>query len=360
MYNEEKNLPHLYREIKKHIDRLPYRFEMLFVDDGSSDDSVAVVKMCANRDRRVRLIQLARNFGKEAAMSAGLHEARGDAAIIMDADMQMPPKLLGKFIQKWRDEKAEIVVGVFASRNMSRLRRWGAHWFYRLMQTIGNTKLTPHATDFRLLDRQVIDVFDNLTERNRITRGLIDWLGFNRTYVYFEQAPRKFGRPTYSFGALIRLAMNSITAYSLLPLKLAGYLGVFILTVSIPLGLFLVVERFLLGDPLGWGVNGTTMLATLILFLVGVILACLGLISLYIAHIHAEVINRPLYVVRDSARLQAQSEFAPDPIHALDQKKVREIAAVLDDAAQDAAENDSDRPAAAAKTKELVKETVLG
>lgn len=347
VYNEAKNLPHLYKEIKKHIDKLPYRFEMLFVDDGSSDHSATVVKVCANRDKRIRLIQLARNFGKEAAMSAGLHEAKGDAAIIMDADMQMPPKLMGKFIQKWREEKAEIVVGVFAARNMSRLRRWGAHWFYRLMRTIGNTKITPHATDYRLLDRQVINVFDSFTERNRITRGLIDWLGFKRTYVYFEQAPRKFGRPNYSFSKLIQLAMNSITAYSLVPLKLAGYLGIFILMVSAPLGLFLVVERFLLHDPLGWGINGTTMLATLILFLVGVVLACLGLIALYIAHIHAEVINRPLYIVREQPHLEtavSPAELAAGEA-ALSPQDLHEITAVLE---------------APAEPTELVKETAIG
>jgi dolichol-phosphate mannosyltransferase len=311
MYNEEQNLPHLYKELKKHIDTLPYQFEMLFVDDGSADNSAAVVRAITHRDKRVRLVQLARNFGKEAAVSAGLAETRGDAAIIIDADLQMPPKLMGQFIQKWK-AGAEVVVGVFAARNMGWLRRMGASWFYRLMQTIGSTKITPHATDYRLLDRQVINAFDGLTERNRITRGLIDWLGFERTYVYFEQAPRKFGRPNYSFTKLVQLAMNSITAYSLVPLKLAGYLGVTILTLSAPLGLFLVTERFVLGDPLHWGINGTTMLATLILFLVGVMLACLGLMSLYIAHIHTEVVNRPLYVVRDKPLIQMEQQRSID------------------------------------------------
>lgn len=351
VYNEAQNLPHLYREIKRHVETLPYRFEMLFVDDGSSDNSAAVVKVCANRDSRVRLIQLARNFGKEAAMSAGLHEAKGDAAIIIDADMQMPPKLMGEFIEKWREEKAEIVVGVFAARSMSPLRRWGAHWFYRLMGAIGSTKITPHATDYRLLDRQVIDVFDSFTERNRITRGLIDWLGFKRTYVHFEQAPRKFGKPNYSFSKLVQLAMNSLTTYSLVPLKLAGYLGIFILTISVPLGLFLVAERFLLGDPLGWGINGTTMLATLILFLVGVMLACLGLISLYIAHIHAEVINRPLYIVRENPLIQAQSTPAQlaAETDGISEQEVHEITAAIE-----AAEGGRKT------SKKFVKETALG
>jgi dolichol-phosphate mannosyltransferase len=270
---------------------------MLFVDDGSKDDSATVVRHCAKRDRRIRLIQLARNFGKEAAMSAGLHAARGDAAIIIDADLQMPPSLLNQFIKRWRGG-AEVVVGVFARRNMSRLHTWGSHLFYRIMQLISHTKITPHATDYRLLDREVIDAFNGMTERNRITRGIIDWLGFKRAYIYFEQAPRKYGQPTYNLKKLITLAINSFTSFSLVPLTLAGYLGLFILLFSAPLGIFLAAERFVLHDPLHWGINGTTMLAVMILFLVGMVLACLGLMSLYIAHIHEEVTNRPLYIVR--------------------------------------------------------------
>jgi len=302
VYNEASNLPLLYKELKENTEPLPYKFEMLFVDDGSTDGSAAEVYKCARSDRRVHLVQLARNFGKEAAMTAGLHVARGDAAIIIDADLQMPPRLIKHFIKRWRGG-AEVVVGVFAARSMSRLHTWGSHLFYRIMRLIADTSITPHATDYRLLDRQVINAFNTMTERNRITRGLIDWVGFRRDYVRFRQAPRKFGRPTYSLGKLVGLAVNSFTSYSLAPLKLAGYLGLFILLFSVPLGLFLATERFVLGDPLHWGINGTTMLAVMILFLVGVVLACLGLMSLYIAHIHDEVTNRPLYILRNEQRL---------------------------------------------------------
>ena len=324
VHNEAPNLSILYKELRKHTKPLPFEFEVLFVDDGSTDDSAAIVQAHAERDPRIHLLQLARNFGKEAAMSAGLHEAKGDAAIIMDADLQMPPKLIGKFIEKWQ-HGAEVVVGVFATRNMSRLHKLGSHLFYRIMQSIAHTKITPHATDYRLLDREVVDTFNELTEHNRITRGLIDWLGFRREYVYFKQAPRKFGNPTYTFSKLVALAINGFTAYSLVPLRLAGYLGIIILMLSVPLGIFLASERFLLHDPLHWGINGTTMLAVLILFLIGVVLACLGLIALYIAHIHSEVTNRPLYIIRRRPFIKRRARFVEQPEHTPSEKLAEEI-----------------------------------
>lgn len=307
VYNEASNLPHLYDEIVKHIRELPYVFELLFVDDGSQDRSAEVARKLARHHRGVHVIELSRNFGKEAAVTAGLHHAKGDAAIMMDADLQMPPKLACQFIQKWEDG-ADVVVGVFAARNMGRLRKFGAQTFYGLMQMIAHTKITPHATDYRLLDRKVIDAFNSMTERNRITRGLIDWLGFRREYIHFAQEPRLNGEPTYSLRKLVQLAINSITSYSLVPLKLAGYLGMLILTLSVPVGIFLTIERFMLHDPFHWGINGTTLLAMLLVFLVGTVLACLGLISLYIGHIYDEVANRPLYVVRKDHELAETPE----------------------------------------------------
>ncbi len=308
VYNEADSLPMLYKEIAQHSGVLPYQFEMLFVDDGSHDDSAKVLGRFARKDQRVRLIRFSRNFGKEAAVTAGLHAARGNAALIMDADMQMPPSLMNQFIHKW-ESGAEVVVGVFKSRNLSLVKRAGAKIFYKIMQRISHTKITPNATDYRLLDRKVINVFNQFTERNRITRGLIDWLGFDREYIYFEQQPRQFGTPGYTFRKLVTLAVNSFTAYSLLPLRLAGYLGGFILAVSIPSGLFLYFERYMLHDYLHLGTNSTTMLAVMIVFMVGLVLACLGLMALYIAHIHAEVTNRPLYVVRPEERAAQQAEL---------------------------------------------------
>ncbi len=311
VYNESKNVPLVYQALVDHLEQLPYDFELIFVDDGSRDDSPQVIEALAKQDHRLRFVELARNFGKEAATSAGLHRAKGDAAMMIDADMQMPPSLIKEFLHKW-ENGADVVIGVFATRNMGFMRKTGARIFYRIMGMISNTTVVPHATDFRLLDRKVVKMFAKLPEHNRMTRGLIDWLGFRRDYIFFNQAPRKHGQPNYSIKKLIDLAINSFTTYSLVPLKFAGFLGGFILIVSIPGGIFLFVERYVLHDPLRWGVNGTTMLAALTLFLVGVVLVCLGLMSLYIGHIHAEVKQRPLYVVRQDIRRKRKSDDSED------------------------------------------------
>jgi len=307
VHNEAPNLGTLHHELNHCTKRLSHSFEFIFVDDGSTDNSVKEIEKLAKRDRRIRLVEFARNFGKEAAISAGLHAARGNAAIMIDADMQHPPSLICKFIQKWQ-QGADVVVGVREyNKNENWFKKWSSARFYQIMQKIAQTTITPHATDFRLIDRKVMDAFTQLTERNRITRGLIDWLGFKRDYIHFKAAERLAGEESYTFSKLVGLAMNSFTHYSLVPLKLAGYLGILILSTATPTGLAMYVERYVLNDPLHWQIRGTAMLAILLVILVGVMLACLGLISLYIANIQAEVTNRPLYVVRRHIGSQGRS-----------------------------------------------------
>lgn len=307
LHNEADNILPLYNRLSMHTEALPHDFEFILVDDGSKDKSLPIAERLARKDRRVRVIEFARNFGKEAASSAGLHVSRGDAAIMIDADLQHPPELIGTFVDEW-EKGADVVVGVRSySRNEGWLKRWSSARFYQIMQRIAHTKITPHASDFRLLDRRVIDAFSHLSERNRITRGLIDWLGFRRAYVHFEASERFSGERSYTVRKLISLAINSFTTYSLVPLKLAGYLGVFILATATPTGIVMYVERYVLNDPLNWEIRGTAMLAILLVMLVGLVLACLGLISLYIANIHAEVTNRPLYIVRHTDRELAEN-----------------------------------------------------
>jgi dolichol-phosphate mannosyltransferase len=298
IYNEAPNIARLHQALASTIQKVPYKFEFLFVDDGSSDDSLKHLRDVTKKDKRARVIELARNFGKEIAVSAGIHKARGDAAIIMDADLQHPPQLLPKFITKW-EEGADVVVGVKEySNDASWFKRVSSRGFYTILGKVSNAAITPHASDFRLINRKVIDTFKQFTERNRMTRGLIDWSGFKRRYIHFKVPPRQYGEAGYSYRKLFGLAMNSFTAYSLLPLKFAGWLGWIILIISSALGGFVFVEKYLLNDPMNLEIRGTAILAILLLFLVGVVLVCLGFIALYIARIHDEVANRPLYIVR--------------------------------------------------------------
>lgn len=309
IHNESANLPHLHAALARACENIDYDFEFILVDDGSRDDSVAVAQGLIVEDRRIRSIELARNFGKEPAVSAGIKAAKGAAVIIMDADLQHPPSLLPEFVAKW-EAGGEVIVGVRQyDKRESWFKKFASAWFYRIMQRIAHTQITPHATDFRLLDRCVVNEFNRLTEHNRINRGLIDWLGFRRDYVSFVAPVRLHGEASYTLSKLIGLAVNSFTAYSMVPLRFAGYMGVAILMLSGPAILFILIEKYVLNDPWQMHFTGPAILAVILLFMVGVILACLGLVALYIAHIHAEVIDRPLYIARREYQAEADGIF---------------------------------------------------
>lgn len=302
VFNEAEGLPTFHKALTKKIDKLPYQFELLFVDDGSSDDSLQVLEKLADQDPRIRVIEFARNFGKELATSAGLHSAKGDAALMIDADLQHPVELIKDFIKKWEDG-ADVVVGIReGDTHDSMPKRLASKTFYKLLSAMAEVDITPNATDFRIVDRVVVDHFKRFTERGRMTRGLIDWLGFKREFITFEANERQFGTAGYSLIKLFKLAINSFISNSLMPLRVAGYLGVLIILLSTPLGLFIFFEKYLLHNALGIVFSGSAILMVILMFLVGIILVSLGLIALYIANIHIEVVGRPLYVVR--------SEFA--------------------------------------------------
>jgi dolichol-phosphate mannosyltransferase len=275
------------------------RFELIFVNDGSNDDTSECVKKLRRLDPRIRLIELARNFGKEIAVTAGINRASGNAAITLDADLQHPPDLIPELIAGWRQGN-EVVVGIRQDghSHSSIAKRFFSKLFYRIMGIISETEVIPNATDYRLIDRVVIDEFNRFTERNRLTRGLIDWLGFSRSYVSFKPAKRYSGEATYSYFKLIKLALNSFVSMSLLPLRMASYLGTVIILVSLPLGIFIFIEKYAMRDLYHFNFSGPAILAVILLFLCGVIISALGIIALYIANIHGEVMNRPLYVAR--------------------------------------------------------------
>ncbi|KPJ56638.1 hypothetical protein AMJ49_04440 [Parcubacteria bacterium DG_74_2] len=305
VYNEEENIPLIYSELIKALHNLEedYDYEIIFVNDGSNDNSDKVIQDLTNYNPKVKYIEFSRNFGKEIATSAGIHNAAGNAAIIADADLQHPPRFIPEFLDKW-EKGADIVVGIRKNNRKGLIKRMGAFWFYKIMNRIGETYIIPNATDYRLLDRKVIEEFNRFTERNRITRGLLDWLGFKRDFVYFNVAKRNSGKAGYSYFKLTKLALSTFITHSLFFLKLAGYLGIIITPLSGFMGLFILIEKYVLNDPFGLAFTGTAMLAVMIIFLVGIILICLGLVALYIGNIQNEVANRPMYVIRKKKNLE--------------------------------------------------------
>ncbi|MBC7708203.1 glycosyltransferase family 2 protein [Polaromonas sp.] len=303
-YNEALNVEALFTASKAAFPS-KFRYEIIFIDDGSTDDTAQVIASLPSKRAGISIqcLQLSRNFGKEVAVTAGLHASRGDAVITIDADLQHPPSLIPKLLETWQ-AGADIAVGVRdASKDYAPLyKRLGSSLFYKILNRISGTPVNPHATDFRLLDRVVVNEFNRFTERSRITRGLIDWLGFKTVFVPFTPSARVSGKTGYGLRKLTGLALTSFVAMSFIPLKLAGYIGLIISLLSGILGLGIIVEMFILGDPWNLDISRIVDLAVLIIFLIGLVLIALGLIALYIATIHTEVTNRPLYVIRQPRR----------------------------------------------------------
>jgi len=303
LYNEADNVAEFYESVSRVAATLPYAFKIIFVDDGSSDDTAARVAALSVTNVEFILLRLSRNFGKEAAVSAGLAQAEGAAAIIIDADLQHPINKIPEFIAAW-ERGADVVVGVRNGAGDGRwFKRLTSALFYKLIKSVSTTAIIPHETDYRLLTREVLDQFNALTEHNRYTRGLIDWLGYDRAIVYFDANKRTHGDPKYTYRKLMRLAINTFVSHSFFPLRFAGYIGVFIVLISGLIGGFVIVEDMIMHDPLSLNITGTGILALVILFLVGVILSCLGLFGLYIASIQDEVANRPLYIIRKNNKV---------------------------------------------------------
>lgn len=296
LYNESLNIKPFYANLSKVLKTNRYNYEILYVNDGSSDDSLEQLHELAATNSRIRVINLSRNFGKEVATSAGIHHSKGEATIMVDADGQHPVELIPEFIAKWQ-AGAQVVAGIRKSNQKEGfVKRYGSKIFYRLLKHSTEVDVIPGSSDFRLIDQSVRTEFLKMTERSRITRGMIDWLGFKRDFVYYDANARMAGDATYSFFKLVRLALDSFISLSMKPLYFSVYAGAIILPFSVLLALITVVEM-LIGDPLGWNVTGTAYLVMLVLFLIGIMLISQATLALYLSHIHTETKNRPLYSI---------------------------------------------------------------
>lgn len=295
-YNESVNVDACLKQLKNTAEAdQSHEYEFIFVNDGSSDDTLERLQQLAVTDKRVKVLSFTRNFGKELATTAGIQAARGDATITLDADGQHPYTLLPEFIRRWQDG-ARVVIGVRSNTYASHSKNFTSRMFYRVFNRYTDTQLTPGATDFRLIDSSVRRQFSAFTERSRISRGLIDWLGYKPEFVSFHMPERIAGAATYSFGKLAILALNSFVSLSIKPLYLMALSGLAVLLLSIGLGVFSLIEMAI-GDPLNLRITGTAYLVLLELFLLGIMLISQGVLALYISHIHTESKNRPLYVI---------------------------------------------------------------
>lgn len=300
VHNESDNLAWHHDKITAELNERPIDYEIIYVDDGSSDNSLEIIKKFSRNDNHVHFAAFSKNFGKEAAISAGLKKSNGDAALILDSDGQHPIELIDEFLSKWRDG-FDVVIGIRESnKGEGVIKSLGSQLFYTLLKLVDNSReTTPGSTDFRLINRKVIDEYNKLTERNRISRNLIDWLGFRRATVPFDARERHAGKPSYSYRKLVKLAIDGAITHSTRPLKLIGVLGMIISTISFILLVFLIVESYLLSDPLRLAVTGTAFLAIFLSFLVGIVLTCQGLLALYLENVYHETQNRPLYIIRE-------------------------------------------------------------
>lgn len=294
IYNELDNLPELHRRVSAVMESTGEPWELILVDDGSTDGSTERILKLAERDRHVRPVIFARNFGHQIAVTAGLDYSRGQAVVIIDADLQDPPEVILDLIARWK-EGYEVVYAVRAEREGETwFKKFTAALFYRLIFRITDVKIPLDTGDFRLLDRKVVDVLNTMRERHRFLRGMSAWVGFRQIGVKYRRAPRFAGKTKYPFRKMLRLALNAITGFSYFPLQLATYFGFFSAGVAI-LAIPVVVWLRMSGSQAFFG-QASTLIA--VLFLGGVQLISLGVLGEYIGRLYDEAKGRPLYIVR--------------------------------------------------------------
>ncbi len=296
IYNENDNLPELYRRVREVMDSTGDPWELVLVDDGSTDGSTETIRTLAQQDDRVRPVIFARNFGHQIAVTAGMDYARGQAVIIIDADLQDPPEVILKLIARWQ-EGYEVVYAVRTEREGETwFKKATAALFYRLIYRITDVEIPLDTGDFRLLDRKVVTVMKQMRERHRFLRGMSAWVGFRQIGVPYKRAPRYAGETKYPLRKMLRLALNAITGFSYFPLQLATYFGFLsagLAIVAIPLVIYLRMS----GSQAFYG-QATTLIA--VLFLGGVQLISLGVLGEYIGRLYDEAKGRPLYIVREA------------------------------------------------------------
>lgn len=295
-YNEEAVLEQFYARTSAVARGLPdYDFEFLFVNDGSTDRTFSILRALREKDPRVSYVNLSRNFGKERAMVAGFDYLSGDATVIMDADLQDPPELIPEMIRWWEQGYDDISARRRSRAGESFLKKWSSHVYYHILQKFANMPVQPDVGDFRLLDAQCLDALHLLRETQRYTKGMFSWIGFNKKEIPFDRDPRVAGKTKWNYWKLLNLAIEGITSFTILPLRLAAFAGCVLAVIALLYMSFIIIRTLLFGED----VPGYPSLISVILFMGGVQLLSLGVIGEYLGRVFNETKERPIYLVKD-------------------------------------------------------------
>lgn len=297
-YNEQENIADFYQEFIKNeafFREKETELELLFIDDGSKDATAEEVKKLARQDKRVHLISFSRNFGKEAAIYAGLKKAKGDYVVFLDADLQDPPSILPEMYRYLEQGYDSVATRRVTRKGEPPVRSFFARMFYRLMRKISRTEIMDGARDYRLMTRQVVDAILSMGEYNRFSKGIFGWVGFETKWLEFENIERKKGETKWSFWKLFLYSIDGITAFSTAPLAFAAFMGVLFCLAAFALIIFTIVRKAIFGDP----TSGWPSLVCIISLISGVQLFCLGIVGQYLAKTYMEVKRRPIYLVKE-------------------------------------------------------------
>ncbi len=298
-YNEEDVLEIFYKKIVEVTDKIKADFEYIFVDDGSSDNTLSLVKSYRENDERVKFISFSRNFGKEAAMYAGLQKAEGDYVAIMDADLQDPPELLEEMYETLLSGEYDCVATKRKTRKGEPiLRSFFSRLFYKIINKMSKTEVVDGARDYRLMNRKMVDSILKVTEYNRFSKGIFSWVGFKTKWIAYDNIERAAGKTKWNFWKLLVYSLDGITAFSTAPLVISTLAGIFFCLLSFLMIIFIIVRTCIYGDP----VAGWPSMICVILFVSGVQLFCLGIMGQYMSKEYMEIKNRPIYIVKESEK----------------------------------------------------------
>lgn len=296
IFNEEGNINKLYERLKSLIKNINSDFEFIFINDGSKDKSIQLIKELASKDVDVKFINFSRNFGHQIAVTAGLDKSTGDRIVIIDADLQDPPELIIDMFNKMDDGYEVVYAKRKARKGESWLKKFTAKMFYRILKSITSVNIPVDTGDFRIMDRKIVDALKEMPEQQKFLRGQISWIGFNQTYIEYERDERFAGETGYTYKKMIRFALDGITSFSNFPLKFASICGFVVSGIAFIVMLYALYSRFISKNY----IEGWTSIIISVLFLGGIQLISIGIIGEYISRLSSNVRNRPLYIVRES------------------------------------------------------------